>query len=175
MSRILGFALVALLAVAPAVLADDPTAEMLEAETLYDRQCGVCHGLVGAQIEKAAERVPAVLPPHIVRLAMDLHPEAVTDAPAGVMLNGLAGERMAVAPPFGPNLTGVYGRQAGSVDSYNYSEAFLSVLSGMVWNSSTLDVWLTGTQAWVPGARMFYRQDDPEIRRKIIMFLKENS
>ena len=175
MTRMLGFILVALLTVAPSVLADDRTAELAEAEELYDRQCGVCHGLVGAQIERAAERAPAALPAHAVRLAMDLHPEAMTDAPSGVMTARPPGDRMAVAPPFGPNLTGVYGRQAGSVESYNYSEAFLSVLRGMVWNGSTLDVWLTGTQAWVPGARMFYRQDDPEIRRKIILFLKENS
>lgn len=175
MSRIVGFILIALLATAPSALADDQAAELVEAEGLYDKQCGVCHGLVGAQIEKAAERVPAPLPPHVVRLAMDLHPEAMTDGPAGVMTTGLADERLAVAPPFGPNLTGVYGRPAGSVESYNYSEAFLSVLRGMVWNASTLDVWLTGTQAWVPGARMYYRQDDPEIRRKIILFLRENS
>ena len=74
MTRMLGFILVALLTVAPAVLADDPAAELAEAETLYDRQCGVCHGLVGAQIERAAERAPAALPVHAVRLAMDLHP-----------------------------------------------------------------------------------------------------
>ena len=48
-----------------------------------------CHGLVGAQIEKAAERAPASLPLHAVRLAMDLHPEAMTDAPAGVMSTAL--------------------------------------------------------------------------------------
>lgn len=175
MSRILGFVLITLLAMAPAAFADDMAAEMVEAEELYDRQCGVCHGLVGAQIEKAAERAPASLPLHAVRLAMDLHPEAMMDVPAGVMPIGLAGERMAVAPPFGPNLTGVYGRLAGSVDSYKYSDAFLGVLRGMEWNASTLDVWLTSTQAWVPGVRMYYKQDDPEIRRKIIMFLKENS
>ena len=175
MSRILGFVLVTLLAMAPAAFADDLAAELVEAETLYDKQCGVCHGLVGAQIERAAERAPAPLSLPVVRLAMELHPEAVTDVPTGAMTAGLTGERMAVAPPFGPNLTGVYGRPAGSVESYNYSEAFLSVLRGMVWNSSTLDVWLTGTQAWVPGARMYYKQDDSEIRRKIILFLKENS
>ena len=175
MSRILGFVLITLLAMAPAALAEDMAAELVEAEELYDRHCGVCHGLVGMQIEKAAERAPAPLPLHAVRLAMDLHPNAVTDTAAGVKVAGLAGERMAVAPPFGPNLTGVYGRLAGSVESYKYSDAFLSVLRGMVWNSSTLDVWLTSTQAWVPGVRMYYKQDDPEIRRKIIFFLKENS
>lgn len=175
MSRILGFVLITLLAMAPAALADDLAAELVEGMALFDKHCGVCHGLVGVQPEKAAERAPAPLPRHVVRLAMDLHPEAMTDAPAGVMTAGLAGERMAIAPPFGPNLTGVYGRPAGTVESYNYSEAFLSVLRGMVWNSSTLDVWLTSTQAWVPGVRMYYKQDDSEIRRKIILYLKDNS
>lgn len=175
MSRILGFVLITLLATAPAAIADDLAAELEEGMALFDKHCGVCHGLVGVQPEKAAERAPAPLPLHAVRLAMDLHPEAMTDAPAGVMTAGLAGERMAIAPPFGPNLTGVYGRPAGTVESYNYSEAFLSVLRGMVWNSSTLDVWLTSTQAWVPGVRMYYKQDDSEIRRKIILYLKDNS
>lgn len=175
MSRIVGFILIALLAMAPAALADDLAAELEEGMALFDRHCGVCHGLVGFQDEKAAERAPAALPRHAVRLAMELHPEAMTDAPAGVVTAGLAGERMAIAPPFGPNLTGVYGRPAGTVESYNYSEAFLSVLRGMVWNTSTLDVWLTSTQAWVPGVRMYYKQDDSEIRRKIILYLKDNS
>lgn len=175
MSRILGFVLITLLAMAPAAFADDLAAELEEGMALFDKHCGVCHGLVGVQPEKAAEHAPAPLPLHAVRLAMDLHPEAMTDAPASVMTAALAGERMAIAPPFGPNLTGVYGRPAGAVESYNYSEAFLSVLRGMVWNSSTLDVWLTSTQAWVPGVRMYYKQDDSEIRRKIILYLKDNS
>ena len=175
MSRILGVVLITLLAAAPAAFADDLAAELEEGMRLFDKHCGVCHGLVGVQVEKAAERAPAPLSLHAVRLAMDLHPEAMTDTPAGVMTAGLAGARMAIAPPFGPNLTGVYGRPAGTVESYNYSEAFLSVLRGMVWNSSTLDVWLTSTQAWVPGVRMYYKQDDSEIRRKIILYLKDNS
>lgn len=175
MSRILRFVLVILLAMAPAALADDLAAELVEGEALFDRHCGVCHGLVGVQAEKAAQRAPASLPLHAVRLVMDLHPQAMTDTPSGVVTAGLAGERMAIAPPFGPNLTGVYGRPAGSVESYNYSKTFLSVLRGMIWNSSTLDVWLTSTQDWVPGVRMYYRQDDSEIRRKIILYLKDNS
>lgn len=175
MSRILGFVLVTLLAMAPAALAEDLAAELVEGEALFDKHCGVCHGLVGVQGAKAAQRAPAPLPLHAVRLAMDLYPEAMTDTPAGVVTAGLAGERLAIAPPFGPNLTGVYGRPAGTVESYNYSEAFLSVLRGMVWNSSTLDVWLTSTQAWVPGVRMYYKQDNSEIRRKIILYLKDNS
>ena len=175
MSRILGFVLITLLMMVPAVQADEMAAELVEGEALFDKHCGVCHGLVGVQPEKAAHRAPASLPLNVVRLAMDVHPEAMTDVPESVGSVGVAGERMAIAPPFGPNLTGVYGRQAGTVDSYHYSDVFLNVLHGMVWNTSTLDVWLTSTQAWVPGARMYYKQDDSEIRRKIIQYLKDNS
>ena len=175
MSRILGFVFIMLLVMAPAAMADDLAAELVEGEALFDKHCGVCHGLVGVEVEKAARRAPGPLPLHAVRLAMDLHPEAMTDVSSGVRSVAAAGQRMAIAPPFGPNLTGVYGRAAGTVDSYHYSDAFLNVLHGMVWNSSTLDVWLTSTQAWVPGARMYYKQDDSEIRRKIIQYLKDNS
>ena len=59
MSRILGFVLITLLAMASAALAEDMTAELAEAEELYDRHCGVCHGLVGMQIERAAQGAPA--------------------------------------------------------------------------------------------------------------------
>lgn len=175
MSRIFGFIFVTLLVMAPAALADDLAAELIEGEALFDKHCGVCHGLVGVEVEKAAGRAPGPLPLHAVRLAMDLHSEAMTDFPGDVGNVPVSAERMAIAPPFGPNLTGVYGRAAGTVESYHYSDAFLNVLHGMVWNSSTLDVWLTSTQAWVPGARMYYKQDDSEIRRKIIQYLKDNS
>jgi hypothetical protein len=86
----------------------------------------------------------------------------------------VADERRAFAPPYGPNLRGIYERPAGTVPGYPYSRTFLQTLHGMIWNDSSLDVWLTDTQAWVPGVRMFYAQSDPEIRRKIILYLKAN-
>ena len=83
--------------------------------------------------------------------------------------------QIAFAPPFGPNLHGVYGRPAGTVKGFDYSKEFMKTLKGMIWNDAALDVWITNPQAWVPGVYMFYKQPDPEIRRKIILYLKANS
>jgi cytochrome c len=82
--------------------------------------------------------------------------------------------RIAFAPSFGPNLRGVYGRAAGSVKGFDYFTAFLKSVKGMEWNDAALDVWIAAPQAWVPGVYMFYKQPDPEIRRKIILYLKSN-
>jgi cytochrome c len=81
---------------------------------------------------------------------------------------------LAFAPPFGPNLRGVVGRIAGTAPGFEYSDAFLARLKGMPWSVEALDVWITNTQAWVPGALMIYKQPDAEIRRKIIAYLKAN-
>ena len=50
----------------------------------------------------------------------------------------------------------------------------MASLQGMEWNEAALDVWMTNPQAWVPGVYMFYKQKDPEIRRKILVYLKAN-
>jgi cytochrome c len=83
-----------------------------------------------------------------------------------------AGTRVAIAPPYGPPLRDVYGRPAGSVAGFPYSQAFTTAMHGVVWNRATLDTWITDSQARVPGSRMFYKQPDPEIRRKIITYLE---
>jgi hypothetical protein len=80
--------------------------------------------------------------------------------------------RLAVALPPGPTLTGVLGREAGTVPGYQYSRAFLAALRGVVWTRATLDRWITDTRAWVPGAIMVYRQPDPAVRTRIIDYLE---
>ena len=44
-------------------------------------------------------------------------------------------------------------------------------LSKIVWNENTLDRWLTDPQAFVPGAAMFFRLDDPSERADVIAYL----
>jgi cytochrome c2 len=160
---------------------------LAEGEQLYTSQCKICHGSVSpAQTSDA-------VPPHwqLVRLAMqhdgghtrtDASPAmtaAAQTAPASrAALPGADAtrrEQLAFAPPFGPHLRGVYGRSAGSVEGFEYSSTFMKTLKGMEWNEAALDVWITNTQAWVPGVYMFYKQPDPEVRRKIIEYLKANS
>ena len=70
----------------------------------------------------------------------------------------------------GPMHRGVYGRKAGSVPDYNYSNALKH--SNVVWNDQTLDEWLTDPQAFLPGQKMNFRVAKPQDRADIIAYLK---
>lgn len=70
----------------------------------------------------------------------------------------------------GPPLAGVVGRRAGTVAGYPYSSALAR--SGIIWNEATLDRWLSGPAAYVPGALMPMSISDPAARRDIIAYLK---
>ena len=75
------------------------------------------------------------------------------------------------APPRkGPNLSGVFGRKAGSQPAFAYSAALGA--SGVVWDEATLERWLTDARSVVPGSTMPYRQADPDKRKLIIDYLK---
>lgn len=71
----------------------------------------------------------------------------------------------------GPNLWGVYGRKAGSLPDFKYSANYAS--SGIVWDETTMDSYLTNPQAMIAGSVMGYRQANPEVRATIIGWLKE--
>lgn len=74
-------------------------------------------------------------------------------------------------PRQGPNLWGVYGRKAGSVPEFKYSANYAT--SGIVWDETTLDTYLTNPQAMIAGSVMGYRQANPESRATIIAWLKD--
>ena len=73
----------------------------------------------------------------------------------------------------GPRHRGVYGRKAGSLPDYDYSEALKS--ANIVWTEETLDKWLTDPQALAPGAKMFFHLSDPQDRADVIAYLKERA
>jgi cytochrome c len=73
----------------------------------------------------------------------------------------------------GPRLHGVYGRTAGSVDSFQYSDALKK--SKIVWAEDTLDRWLTSTEKLVPDNEMTFHVEKAEERTAIIAFLKQDS
>jgi len=52
----------------------------------------------------------------------------------------------------GPNLYGVFGRKAGSVEGFNYSDAVKN--AGFEWDAEKLDQWLTNPQTFMPGTKM---------------------
>jgi len=75
---------------------------------------------------------------------------------------------------FGPSLSGVYGRRAGSLSGYDYSPAMRAYgRNGQIWDDRTLDVFLTSPARTVPGTRMgFWGYGNPQDRRDLIAYLK---
>ena len=73
----------------------------------------------------------------------------------------------------GPRLQGVYGRVAGSVDSFQYSDALKK--SKITWTEETLNKWLTDTEKLVPDNDMSFHVESSDERREIIGFLKQRS
>jgi cytochrome c len=73
----------------------------------------------------------------------------------------------------GPQLHGVYGRKAGSVASFQYSDALKK--SKIVWTEETLERWLTDTDKLVPDNDMTFHVEKPEERQAIISYLKHDS
>ena len=73
----------------------------------------------------------------------------------------------------GPRLGGVYGRPAGSIASFEYSDALRK--SKITWTADKLDEWLTDTEKLVPGNDMTFHVAKADERRDIIAFLKQQS
>ena len=73
----------------------------------------------------------------------------------------------------GPRLRGIYGRVAGSVDTFQYSDALKK--SKITWTETTLDKWLTDTEKLVPDNDMAFHVENSDERGEIITYLRQNS
>ena len=75
----------------------------------------------------------------------------------------------------GPSLAGLWGRKAGSIETYRrYSDELKR--SDLVWNESTLDAWLRDPQKVIPENQMqFAGLPDDAARADLIAFLKAAS
>ena len=71
----------------------------------------------------------------------------------------------------GPSLNSVVGRPAGTAAGFAYSPALAK--SGIHWDATQLDRWLTDTNAAVPGSVMNFRQADAAKRQAIIAYLAD--
>jgi cytochrome c len=72
----------------------------------------------------------------------------------------------------GPRHCGLFGRRAGSVKGFAYSEAMKR--SGLVWDERTLDRFLTNPMGAVPGTTMGYAGiDDAQERADLIAYLRK--
>ena len=70
----------------------------------------------------------------------------------------------------GPRLHGVFGRAAGSVPDYRYSEALKK--SGIVWTAETLDAYIKDSEGFVPGTKMYGGLTQDADRADLLAFLK---
>ena len=70
----------------------------------------------------------------------------------------------------GPNLHSLFGRRAGALPDYRYSDALKN--SGIVWNDASLDRYLAATQDVVPGGKMYGGLAIAQDRLDLITWLK---
>jgi cytochrome c len=54
----------------------------------------------------------------------------------------------------GPNLVGIIGRAAGSVEGFAYSDAMKN--SGITWSAETIAAYVADPKAYVPGNKMVF-------------------
>lgn len=72
----------------------------------------------------------------------------------------------------GPTLKGVFGRKAGTVEGFAYSQAMKA--SNVVWDEATLSAYLADPKAAMPGNKMaFVGLKKPEDINNVISYLKE--
>lgn len=70
----------------------------------------------------------------------------------------------------GPNLFGIFGRQAAARPDFEYSDVLKE--SGIVWNASHVDGWLAGPRTYLKGTKMsFAGLRDETDRRDLIVYL----
>ena len=77
----------------------------------------------------------------------------------------------------GPNLHGVVGRKAASVEGFRYSQNMRELAAGgLTWTEENLDKYLTNPKSLVPrGSMPFAGLRNEQQRRDLIAYLKQNS
>ncbi len=70
----------------------------------------------------------------------------------------------------GPNLSGVFGRKAGTVEGARYSDALKN--SGIAWNDETLNAYLDDPRKLVPNTTMTISLRDQAQRGAIVAYLR---
>jgi len=70
----------------------------------------------------------------------------------------------------GPRLAGIFGRKAGSVAGFDYSVGLKN--SGMTWNESTLEKWLSDPDMVVPDTKMDFHVPKAQERSDLIAYFK---
>jgi cytochrome c len=70
----------------------------------------------------------------------------------------------------GPRLREVYGKKAGSVSTFKYSDALKA--SNVTWDAPSLDQWMADPEKIVPNSDMFFRVPQARERTDVIAYLQ---
>ncbi len=71
----------------------------------------------------------------------------------------------------GPNLWGVFGRKAGTVAGFNYSDDMKA--AGWTWDADRINAWITNPRGVLPNTKMTYiGMADAKNRTDLIAYLK---
>jgi cytochrome c len=75
----------------------------------------------------------------------------------------------------GPSLQGLFGRTAGTVEGFKYSDSMMQHgKDGLVWNAETINTYLIDPKGFVPGNKMaFPGLKKPEERADVIAYLQQ--
>jgi len=71
----------------------------------------------------------------------------------------------------GPNLAGLFSRQAGKAEGYRYSPGLAE--ADFTWDDERLDAWLEDPRKVIPKSKMVLKLRDAEQRANIIAYLRE--
>jgi cytochrome c len=73
----------------------------------------------------------------------------------------------------GPRLRGVFGRKAGSISSFKYSDAVKS--ANVTWDADSLEKWLTDPDKFIPDSDMDFHLAKAVERSDVIAYLRQLS
>jgi cytochrome c len=73
----------------------------------------------------------------------------------------------------GPRLHGIFGRKAGGLTDYRYSEVMKK--SEVIWTEATMDAYLAATQEFMPGNKMYGGLAIAQDRADLIAWLKQEA
>jgi cytochrome c len=126
----------------------------------------------GAPTSVADDVTPAADAPDAAAAAADAAAlaadQAAGQAVFGQRCIGCHGAIGSTTPSMAPKLAGVVGRAAGTGVG-RYSEALKT--SGITWTAETLDAYIAGPMAMVPGTRMAPSLTDADQRQAVIAYL----
>ena len=121
---------------------------------------------------------------NLLASAIILVPLSVTSTPAIAEGDAAAGARVfnrckachsidaERRSPVGPNLSGVLGREAGTLEGFRYSNAMKA--RNITWTEENLRAFLASPRTFVPGTRMgFGGLRNPEQIDNIIAYIKQ--